>query len=682
MVEPAKKSSATPGTEGATASVQSVDERFEVDLGKQLPDLNSPRAKSYVVRDTKDPSASLFALVVNPGVVWRASALATQFAVNHRSLMRARTIGSIAVAGEKRRQAAIIFERPQEGARLSTKRGAIKEDILCGALLPQMLDALEQLHAKGVTHRALRPDNLFFANGREDTLVLGECVTALPGFDQPADFEPIERATASPQGRGDGSPACDLFALGVTLARLIDATDPPEKTDPMARVIARMTQGSFEVIAGHIKCGPPLRAFLASLLNDDPASRATIAGIRAWLDGAGAVALPKVPALPEARQYPFLDHVATQPRALARLFANHIDEAREEISKGHFSRWARSGMGQTALADEIEKLVGRPDELARKARPIEVDAISRICCLLDPTGPIAHRGLSIMPDGFVGAFAQATMAGDAETLAIISEMVSLGLPTSALRSPIAPEPSNEISLLHEAMRNALRWKNAASGVERFLYEYEHDLPCLSPLVIDQLPVDPAAYLRALDQRVQGGDNFGPRPVDRHGDGYIVARLPVEVRKKAGSLKNALRERGGDLASDLAMLSLLQESSKSGPLPNLATWLGQRLTAAFDNVHNKERRARLITNLKNTAKAGDLKAVLDLLIDRREIQADNEEYRRAQVRYDALGEQLDAFDRGRKRREQVTNLIGRQLGTAIGALVLAGATLSSLLGAIK
>lgn len=161
MVEPAKKSSATPGTKGATASVQSVDERFEVDLGKQLPDLNSPRAKSYVVRDTKDPSAPLFALVVNPGVVWRASAFATQFAVNHRSLMRARTIGSIAAAGEKRRQAAIIFERPQ-GARLSTRRGAIKEDILCGALLPQILDAREELHAKGITHRALRPDNLFF----------------------------------------------------------------------------------------------------------------------------------------------------------------------------------------------------------------------------------------------------------------------------------------------------------------------------------------------------------------------------------------------------------------------------------------------------------------------------------------------------------------------------------------
>ncbi|MSO69584.1 MAG: hypothetical protein EXQ98_04810 [Alphaproteobacteria bacterium] len=513
-------------------------------------------------------------------------------------------------------------------------------------------------------------------------MILGKCVTALAGFDQPEDFEPIERATASPQGRGDGSPACDLFALGVTLARLIDATELPEKIDPMAHVIARMTQGSFAVIAGHIKCGPPLRTLLASLLNDDPASRATIAGIRAWLDSAGAFPLPKVLAPPEVRHYLFLDHVATQPRALARLFARHIDEAREEISKGHLSRWARSGLGQTVLADEIEKLTGRPEEFARKPRPIELDAISRIYCFLDPTGPIAHRGLSLMPDGFVEALAQATMAGDAETLAIITEMVSLGLPTSALRSPIAPEPSNEISLLHEAMRNALRWKNAASGVERFLCEYDHDLPCLSPLVIDQLPLDPAAYVSALDRRLESGDNFGPRPVDRHGDAYITARLPVELRKKAMSLKNTLRDRSGDLASDLAMLSLVQEHFKSGPVPHLATWLAQRLTAAFDNVHNKERRARLITNLKNTAKAGDLKAVLDLLIDRREIQADNEEYRRAQVRYDALGEQLDAFDSGRKLRSLVTNLIGRQLGTAIGALFLAGATLFSLVGAIK
>lgn len=118
------------------------------------------------------------------------------------------------------------------------------------------------------------------------------------------------------------------------------------------------------------------------------------------------------------------------------------------------------------------------------------------------------------------------------------------------------------------------------------------------------------------------------------------------------------------------------------MPDLASWPGKRLTAAFDGVHNKERRGRLVASLKATAQADNLSAVLSLLVDQREIHADNEEYRRALERYDALGGQLEALNNNRWRRGLVANLVGRQMTAAIAALVFTGANLVSILGALR
>ena len=50
----------------------------------------------------------------------------------------------------------------------------------------------------GLTHRAIRPDNLFFLDEAREILVMGDCVTAPAGFHQPPLLEPIERTMASP----------------------------------------------------------------------------------------------------------------------------------------------------------------------------------------------------------------------------------------------------------------------------------------------------------------------------------------------------------------------------------------------------------------------------------------------------------------------------------------------------
>ena len=94
------------------------------------------------------------------------------------------------------------------------------------------------MHRAGLTHRAIRSDNLFFRDAADGPATLDECLSAPPGRNQPDAFEPIESAMAWPHGRGDGTLASDMFALGVTVVTLLSGRWP-EQRNPPVRLLRR-----------------------------------------------------------------------------------------------------------------------------------------------------------------------------------------------------------------------------------------------------------------------------------------------------------------------------------------------------------------------------------------------------------------------------------------------------------
>src|SRR3546814_14978161 len=77
--------------------------------------------------------------------------------------------------------------------------------------------ALRELAAIGIAHRAIRPENLYWADSRRSSVILGECFSTPPGFDQSAPYETPANGPAHPAGREEGSTAEDLSALGGTV---------------------------------------------------------------------------------------------------------------------------------------------------------------------------------------------------------------------------------------------------------------------------------------------------------------------------------------------------------------------------------------------------------------------------------------------------------------------------------
>lgn len=679
MSRQAENDSLRSGSDAEVSAVRLIDGRFELDLGAPLPELDSSHAAAFAVQDRKGEHAALCGLIVAPGVAWRGSIAATQLTLRHPSLLRVLRIAPVMLPDDSAARATIVMERPR-GRRLSTRPGPVSEEMLRHVVLPSLIDGLQALHDHDITHRAVRPGNLFFASEHEDGIVLGDYVSAPPGYDQAADFEVIERATASLEGRGEGTPACDLFALGVTIARLIDdQAETPQ--DAAACLIARMERGSFDVLASRTKCSATVRELISGLLIDDPEHRWTLDKVRDWLLNPRASSPAQRRPRDGGRPYVIRGQAASQPRAVAHLYAQDTEAARQDIQRGHLARWLRSNFGLHEIAEEIDNLVGRADELARGRRTIDEDQVARVCCILDRSGPLRYRGKAIMPDGFGGALAQAGLAADAEAFQGIARMISLGLPGLTLRPPTGTVGDKRLDELHTLLRNRLRSRQPELGILVCLYELNPELPCLSRFVRNDLAIGPRRFLEALDRYAGSKKEPGDRPLDDHAHAYIIVHLPAEAIKRAHAISFKIRS-GTEAVTDLAFYAALQGIGETSTTPKLARWLAERVVPTFDSVRSTARRARLVQVFKAKAATGDLNALLDALLDPREHRADDQEYRAALQRYHDLGAQLHSVKQAAyQRRSIAATAIGQRLATALAAATLIGACFVAVFGSL-
>ena len=154
-----------------------------------------------------------------------------------------------------------------------TSEGPMGEEMVRG-LLPQLADAMEELHRCGLIHRDIKPSNIFVT--KDGLLKLGDfgIVHVEDADDLTKTGETLGTPTyMSPeqiQGRPPLTPASDYYSLGVTLYELVSGKVPFEGT-------------YGDVASGHIHKVPAvlgkkagsrrLRNLIQGLLIKDPARR-------------------------------------------------------------------------------------------------------------------------------------------------------------------------------------------------------------------------------------------------------------------------------------------------------------------------------------------------------------------------------------------------------------------------
>ena len=650
------------------ASLSEKSERHPigtVDPGRPLPDAGGGQP-AFIVLDSNGGRSGVMAVQVARAMPPRAQAL------NAASGLTDGLLGPIGhgpgpTAGPAETESYYIFCPAPPGPAVAATPGAWTEADLLECLLRPAAQALQRLAARGVTHRGIRPNNVF-QSAPGQPVVLGQAWAAPPAALQPALFEPAYSAMCLPSGRGEGTIADDVYALGVLMVVLALGRTPLEGQDAGEIVRRKLERGSFAAIVGDARLPSIIADLVRGMLAEDPDHRPPPSLL---LDPAAARARRLAARPPKRAPVPVRvgPSAAWSARALAHAIAVHPEPGLAALRSGAVDSWLRRSLGDALLAGRLEEIVRALPSTAEEAR---ADALLGMCAVavLDPLAPLCWRGVAVWPDGIGPALAaaQRTEGADDEASALIDLVAAEAASTWAAARP---ERIDGSALRAETRQHRLllATRGPTGGSRRLAYALNPLLACDSPVLGGRLVARLADLLPALEARAEHTEPSQPAPVDADMAAFMAAR--AERPREAETAALAAGEGAKAAVARIEALAAIQDR---GPVavPGLARWLVARPDPLLAGWRNMVSRDRLAAGLGTLAEAGRLRPLLSLLQDPAGRAADLHGAREAGVHLARVDAELARIEAGASDRWVAARELGQEAaaGIALGALALA------------
>lgn len=662
--EPAPAQAAVAGAVPGAASAGAIvlKERLEILPDQALPELSTPWASAFAARDLLGVSEGIYALVVSDALPCRESVIPRMIGARSRGFFDLIEFGTVMWV-DGRRRLALVSERPA-GPALMPDLAAVMRPMPLPELVEKVLapiaDGLATLSLLGVTHRAIRPANLFKRNGAAHECALGDFLTGPPGAAQPAMFETIGSAMCLPSGRGAGTLAQDIFALGVTLLVLYLGRNPVGHMNEVELMASRLQSGSFATLLSNEPITGAFRDLLRGMLQDDSAQRWTVDDVVTWVrERRGRVFIvSKTERALRPMSLGGQNFYACRPLA-AQLAAKwrtaSLAEKKEELVN-----WLARSIQETSYLTAVGRAFDWRWAMGRKSFPGGMDAgiNARLCVALDRKAPVRYKSFSAYLDGMGPALASAL--GEPERLREVGEMLVQQLPEFAIELTTSEDDAEVENTVQKFRRagKAFGDNRSGQGVERALYELNPLYPCQSPIIIGQRVTDIADLLPALERL--GSQQGQGLPVDRHITAFISAH--IHVPDELLTLLSAPSGTTSQVFGVVGIIAALQ--SKLGPraLPRLARWVEPSLKPVIESFHRRATRQRLLTALPAVLDGGDFTRLQDFIIGADQRRRDRDEFQAAVREYAKLEIEVRFIDSGGASSPEHASEYGHMMGS--------------------
>lgn len=621
---------------------------WRIELGSRVPAL-SGRLEAFAARHRQGTRG--FAVACRADMPPRAADIANLLGPPIENLLtpRATVAARLPGRGNEAREAMLVVHALPPGPPIIAPGGRIRpwaETELVHDLLRPGVRMLAALEAKGVTHRGIRPDNLFRpANG--GSVTFGEAWCLPPALAQPFWCEAPQVAQCLPEGRGPGTLADDVFALGVCLIVAAAGRVPWAGMDPAAFHRARLERGSFNVLAADLRLPGALPDLLRAMLADDPDLRPEIEALQGW-PGAmqGRKGSARV-ARKAGRPLVLAGQQALDMRSAAWLLATNWADGIRALRSGSLDGFLRRGLGDSQLAEKLSDLVA----IAATDPPDTADDVMlcRAIAMLDPLAPLCWRGVAMMPEGLGPLLARdmaraagaASGEGDASarsgaTQTDLVALVAAEAPARWAMSRGENATAGTLSRTGAQWRVLLRTQGLTGGAERLLYHLNPGLPCLSPLVKGAWASTSASLLAALEAAAADRPGRVPPP-DRHVAAFLAARNEAGIERLLQPLSG--NDPAEILAARAAVLARLQARFGRAPAPNLAAWIASEAGPLVATWKSRSRRAELAEQLESIAATGELGILHAALDDATARRNDTDAAEAAQAEMAAIDAEL-------------------------------------------
>lgn len=657
--------------------------RYRILPNEPLPKLDAPGGvKAYSVTDERGTPKTLYALICRRDLAARSDVL-TQFSRFSRLPMTtALRWGVVYWPPERARRLAIILDQPGGDRILPSADATIdpwREDLVVRTVMHPLMPMFKELGGRLLTHRAIRADNLFFASGARESVVLGECFSGPPAMAQPAIYEPIDSAMAMPEGRGNGTPADDFYSFGVLILVLLCGGNPVPHLSEQEIVGAKISKGSYAALVGDTRLSLPMVEVLRGLLCDDPDERWRHDDLQLWLNGRHLS--PKQALLPPkaARLFPFEGVEYNNAPALSNAMGCNWPAALQVLKDNELETWVRRSLSDDDRADAVRTATQAVIGIGGgSSTTLEDRLLSRVLMSLDNQAPLRYKQVSVRIQGLATAFA--VNYNDDDRRQVFAEIILHKL----LQTWIDSQPHMRADFIsysqtYDLVRPHLSKQQIGYGAERVMYSLNPGWPCQSTLLRNDYVSELEDLLPALERLAIQGNTERP-PIDWHIAGFVSARMKSVPDQAFTELaKEATPE-----VFNLGLVRLLAEVQEGvGParLPNLAAWCATLLKPVTKVYRNHNRRQQMDEALQQLAAKGNLMALVKLVDNPNRRVADDQEFRQAKAEYASLVEQMNWLRNGGLVKPAVVRTCAREASSIAASVISAVAVLLITLSSV-
>ncbi len=637
-----------------------IDGRYAVDPTRLLQGVGGGLS-AYAVTDRQTGDTRLVALAVGRHAGPRLAALqALDGPIDHLMVPVGHGVGPKLGGG----QGYYVVCTAPPGPALSGTPEPWSEAMLLEHVLRPAAHVLATLKDAGVTHRAIRPDNVFVA-GRGQPVTLGAAWASPPAMQQAAVFEPIFSAMCHPAGRGNGTIADDIYALGVLLLVLATGQVPMANLDDAAVIARKVDLGSFAALTAGLVIPPFLSDLLRGMLAEDPEHRPQP---KLLMDPSNARSRRVAARPPRRSQRPMMlnDIAVFDARTLAYALSLNEKKAILALRNGMVTQWLRRGLGDGGLAALIEDLIRV--RLADVAAGSESDCrlLMQTVSTIEPHMPLCWRDVAFWPDA-IGALLAEGVRGNPQLMALAEEVLRNDVLSTWSQGGPQRDRDNVLSSTPEGRQlRVLLQKGGEGALLRIFYALNPLLPCAIPGMADSWIIGMPELLRFLEKAAAAGPNTNL--VDLHLRAFIAARGDRSI-DAAVNLVITTKDPKIYRTRQLCLLRDLQQRYHPHPMPNLAAWVAAQLRPELEAWQNQPRRVALLERLEQLVQGGFLARLLALLEDTNGRAEDMAGARRAAGMVAAIDTELAALARSDSARRAVTARFGREIAAAIGMTAL-------------
>jgi hypothetical protein len=589
----------------ATSSTGPIGGIYTVDFGNTVDGAADPMVP-FAARG--GGAASVMAIPVARGWPARARVLTAMSGAPVRNLLGPLAHGAATMPSGDNGYFVICPAPP--GPSLQSSLRPWSESELIEQIVKPAAQVLTDLQSRGVTHRAIRATNLFQA-ARGTQVALGAAWASPPASHQPNWLEPPYSATCLPAGRGDGTIADDVYALGALLLMLTLGANPVDGIPDEVLLCKKLDEGSYAALVGQHRLPSGMAELIRGMLADEPEHRPS----PTLLASPAAARARRIAARP-IRRAPRPIEIGPQSATTARTLAHALQRAPKEgvasIRSGAVDNWLRRGLGDATLAVALDEAVrsweAQGGATDNKADPmLIVHAVSA----LNPLAPLVWRSLAVWPDGLGAAIDQAAHHAP-EQARFLAEIAT---------SHVSEVWAKRRSVGRDALGNPLDVRDnrtlllgdRADGVPlRFLYASNPLAPCESPLVTRYWPTRLVDILLALEAATGSRLPDGQPLIDKHIAACIFARRDERLQADIGRLAGDIPY--NDAFKHLELVATLQAKLYANPLPHLCAWAADAMQARIRTFRSRSRRTRIAASLAALASAGQLAPIATLLSD--------------------------------------------------------------------